>query len=484
MRCLQSLAIVVVIAAATPVLAQTHLRHVGRYNTHYDDYRDHLMAVEHVGEHHALVSSWLDIALVDLEALSETGTDELLVRCEGVDVTSTITIDDTIVYANLRLGGVAILDLQIDPPSLEVVTTLGEDGVYFDRMFIDADLLYVSAHTGGLRIYDRSDPWAPVLIGSLDEGLTDAFAVAVDGDLAYVADGAGGLKIVDVADPTAPALIAGETVETSIGTSSDVLVHAGNVYVAAGGGGVTFYPAGDLAGRVIVDTPVSAKQIELLGERLVVADMGGIEVMSIGPGGTPVPIARESGRRRVLDEAERTVSLRFWHGVGTWGPNRVLAANWDAMDVYEIVESSEVADVTPSTQQIRFAPGGGSATIELSSTGGVPLQISSVEAPQGFAASAGQTIVPPGSTTPLQITYSGGPPGAGLVLVHTNDPDESPLPIEVYGETEYLDPGEPAQPFTLPSWRFDRDQDEFVTGIFDLEACAGRIVYFHVFGVW
>ena len=50
-------------------------------------------------------------------------------------------------------------------------------------------------------------------------------------------------------------------------------------------------------------------------------------------------------------------------------------------------------------------------------------------------------------------------------------------------ETPHLDPGEPAAPFALTSWTFDHDTREFVTGAFDLGGHAGRIVYFHIFGL-
>ena len=57
------------------------------------------------------------------------------------------------------------------------------------------------------------------------------------------------------------------------------------------------------------------------------------------------------------------------------------------------------------------------------------------------------------------------------------------MPIEVFGATAYLDPGEPAVPFTLQSWTFDHDDEVFLYDEFDLAAHRGRIVFFHVFGL-
>ena len=57
----------------------------------------------------------------------------------------------------------------------------------------------------------------------------------------------------------------------------------------------------------------------------------------------------------------------------------MLAANWDSMDVYEIVESSTQPDITLSTHRVRFAPTGGETVIEVSSNGGGPLMLDLVE---------------------------------------------------------------------------------------------------------
>ncbi|MHC5025956.1 MAG: LVIVD repeat-containing protein [Planctomycetota bacterium] len=477
------------IVAATLVLyptgatGQMHLRHIGRYNTHDMTYRDHLMGVEQVGEHHALIASHIDLVLVDLETLPAEGTLEYLVRCEGIDVTNTVTIDDTIVYANLRLGGMAILSLSLEPPALQLIDIVEEPDVFFERLCVDGDRLYMAAHGSGLRIYDISNPWVPTPIGALQTGLVDTHAVAVDGNLAYVADGAAGLKIVDIADPSNPTLLAGETLETAVGTSSDLLVIDGTVYVAAGGAGVCAYLGGEISARAIINTPVSAKQIVRMGSRLVVADLGGVEVLDLDPTGLPAPLTRESGQRRSGGVAD--VTLRLWHGVGAWGTNRVLAANWDSVDVYELAESSEQADITPSSQRLRFPPGGGEKVVVLRSGGGMPLEINdvTVSAP-GFSASVAQTVVMPGESTALTVNYVGGAPGEALVMVHTNDPDESPLPIQVYGDTLHLDPGEMATPFTVTSWTMDHEDGAFDVGTFSLDDHIGRIVYFHVFGLW
>lgn len=125
-------------------------------------------------------------------------------RLAGLDVTDTVTRPDGWVYANLRMGGFAVVHFDETTPSLTHVRTIGEPGVFYERLAVAGDRLYVPAHSYGLRIFSLADPSYPQLIDSLQTGLDDAWAVELDGDLAYVADGAGGLKIVDVTDPAAP----------------------------------------------------------------------------------------------------------------------------------------------------------------------------------------------------------------------------------------------------------------------------------------
>ncbi|MCP3902299.1 MAG: hypothetical protein GY715_01575 [Planctomycetes bacterium] len=93
-------------------------------------------------------------------------------------------------------------------------------------------------------------------------------------------------------------------------------------------------------------------------------------------------------------------------------------------------------------------------------------------------------VLQPGETLDLSITYLGGQPASTFLHVLSDDPDESPLPIEVHGATQYLDPGETAVPFALESWTFDHATRAFSQTTFSLFAQSGKIVFFHVFGSW
>lgn len=460
------------------------LKYLARYE-HQSGGPDHLVGVEKVLDHHALVSSNLALTLVDLNALPVGGTQSYLYRLSGVNSFSSLTRADGYVYVNLRLGGMAVVKLDPVNLRLSLLGEISEPNVFFEKMALVGDRLYVAAHAHGIRIYDITDPAQPTPVGSLTTGFDDAYAIAVDGKTAYVADGAGGLKIVDISNETAPRITAGEDPQSAAGTSEDVMIIGQHVYVSAGGSGVAVYDLGSVAGRRLYDTPVCARHLARVGDHLAVTDTGGLQIFAIEPDGSLTPAARELALRRSRGSSGYT--MRLWHGVSAWGNDRVLAASWDSMDLYQLVDPAldNQADVTASTQRVRFAPQGGSEVVKITNDGSGTLNMTRI-----YSGGATFTVQPssgtlqPGQSLDLTIRYSGGTPGTAMVKIDSNDPDENPLPIQVFGDTQYLDPGEPAIPFTLEAWTYDHATRQFAHRTFDLAAHAGRIVYFHVYTTW
>jgi len=478
------IAIVVLVSTGrVPASESVRLRYEARYD-HQSSGPDHLMGVEAVLDHYALVSSNLALTLIDLETLPPGGTQSYVYRLPGIDAYTTVTRGDGYVYVNRRQGGLVVVRLGGSPLRLLQVGQVSEPTVFFEKMSVVGDRLYVAAHAYGIRIYSLSNPAAPSLVGELKEGFDDAFAIAVSGDTAYVADGAGGLKIVDISNEAAPTIVAGENPVTAFGTAQDVMIISEHVYVAAGGAGVAVYQLGDLESRRLYDTPVCAKHLARVGDHLAVADIGGVCVFALERDGSLNPAAGESAMRRQI---RGRLSLRLWHGISTWGDNRILTANWNTMDVYRLVDPDldDQADVTAARQRIRFAPEGGDAVVRIRNDGSGTLNATRIYCTQNsFSVRPSDAVLQSGEMVDLSIEYRGGQPGSALVLIESNDPDENPLPIQVFGETSYLDPGEPAAPFTLESWRFDHETREFLYDTFDLGAHAGKIVYFRIFGTW
>jgi hypothetical protein len=95
-----------------------------------------------------------------------------------------------------------VLPNEVTPEPKSVTDTPGDaNGVFVLNSFA-----FVADRTGGLRIYDVSDPASPVQRGVFATA-AEAYDVFVHGNLAYVTEGGGNkLEIVDVSNPGAPVL--------------------------------------------------------------------------------------------------------------------------------------------------------------------------------------------------------------------------------------------------------------------------------------
>ena len=94
----------------------------------------------------------------------------------------------------------------------------------------------------------------------------------------------------------------------------------------------------------------------------------------------------------------------------------------------------------------------------------------------------GGTIAPDSSVN-FNITYSGTGAGSAIIRIVSNDADENPLPIQVYGNTSDLDPGEPAVDFTLPILWKDTS-GAYIEESFTLSDHLGQVVWFQIYGSW
>jgi hypothetical protein len=120
-----------------------------------------------------------------------------------------------------------ILDVTI--PALPKLT--GQTAILPDTVkdvALAGNYAYVADYESGLRIFDASNPTAPVEVGFYD---TSGFAEAVTvvGSYAYVADGFNGLRIINITNSAAPTEVG------SINTfayARDVAVVGSYAYVA------------------------------------------------------------------------------------------------------------------------------------------------------------------------------------------------------------------------------------------------------------
>lgn len=475
---------------APPVLSrQRALDYLYRYDCQPGT-PDHLMSAAALGGNRALVCGNQGIALVDLAALPAGGTSGYLDRLTGINCRDLVVRpDEQYVFVNSHRAGsgdsFGFDVVRIVGNTLAHVTSVAESEVLYEKMCLDGDLLYVAAHGRGLRVYDVSDPATPALHGGLASGFVDAFDVEVSGGLAYVADGAGGLKVVDVSNPAAPVIVDGEDLATALGTYEELTLRDGRAYVAAGALGLVVYELPSLASRTVHDLPGCAESLCWVGDVLAVGTFSGVELFEIGAGTQVTRVAGELAHRRGT-----TAKLRLAEGVASAPDDRLIVANWSYADVYELRElaASAQPDIDCDRQRLRFAPGGGVQSVRVSNDGGAALTIASVSSTStAFSTSYTGGTLQPGESVTFDVTYAGGPvsTGSARLLLSSDDPDENPLPIQVFGNTAYLDPGEPTPDFTLTTLARDPQTGEVTTGApLSLSGQAGKVVWFAVYGSW
>lgn len=109
-------------------------------------------------------------------------------------------------YAYLGHGTrLAVLDVT-DPTQPALLGQSQHLTSTISSIVMSGTLAYVAATYAGLRVFDVSNPAAPVEVGSYQTP-GQAESVAIMGHYAYLADRSNGLYVIDVADPAHPALV-------------------------------------------------------------------------------------------------------------------------------------------------------------------------------------------------------------------------------------------------------------------------------------
>lgn len=450
------------------------------------NYPDHLLSVIQVSEDRLVIGGNQGLVLIDQTALLPEGTDSLLNRMTGLNALELYLYQQNYLFVNLNGTGVnqeaGFAVVRIDGNTLTPITIVSSTNYFMEKMTISGHYLYIAAHSGGLLIYDISDPELPVYCSSIQAGLLDAFAVAVAGDSAYVADGAGGLKVVDVSDRYFPQLVAGETIVTATGTAQDVTCRNGKVFVAAGAAGVAVYEGADLSSRSMIETGGVARSFCWIEYKLAVSTVHGVVILQETEGEYQPVTGEIMGRRGTL------ARLRLSNAIGNADNNLLLCANWNSMDVYELVEyeAGTQPDINCLPQRVRFHPDGGSIPALLWNNGAANLEINGVNtAPSSFSTNLQPLTVVPGDTVEFQISYDGSAAqGSGMIRILSNDPDESPYPIQLFGDTGFLDPGDQATDFTLPLYSRDHQMGTYSWESVTLSQHLGKVIWFQVYGSW
>ncbi|RKZ26085.1 hypothetical protein DRQ20_03750 [bacterium] len=101
------------------------------------------------------------------------------------------------------------------------------------------DYLYIAVYGEGVRIYDITDPVAPVWVSSIIDASTRYIeSICIDSVYAYLALGSSGIHVYDISNPLLPFRIA--TADTR-GKARDLCTGEGYLYVADGDSGVLIF---------------------------------------------------------------------------------------------------------------------------------------------------------------------------------------------------------------------------------------------------
>ncbi len=474
--------------------SETVLEPVGRYIYQRSDRNfegtDHILDVNSLPGGRILALSSSGIAIIDAGTMSIPGSTDYITRTgrEGGGGRDVAVYKDTFLYINnhqseSRMTTTGFGVSKITEEGITGITDITETDVFFEKLNVYGDFLFAAAHNKGIRIYSLTNPENPTLVGSLSEGFTDVFDVALSGNTLYVADGGGGLKLVDISDVSSPKIVAGETTTTAMGTAQDIEARDGRVYVACGGAGICVYEDGDLSSRTVYPLSGCTEALCWIGDYLAASTFGGVSVFEVGARTLLTKVASENTSR-----FNQKAYIRTSFGVAATNDSTLMVACWNSVDCYQIksIAESSVPDISCSTQRIRFPSAGGSETHHIINQGGGTLIIAEVSALTGdFSTTLIPQSIEPGDTVYFDVKYTEGNESEGQTLfISSNDPDENPLPIQVFGKTSSLDVGEEVPDFTLSTIYTNPETGVFSEGEFTLSEQKGKVVWVQMFGTW
>lgn len=448
---------------------------------------DHLLNANGLSDERLLIVSNSALTILNSNTMSVSGSTEYAMRSARGGGRDAAVYKDTFVYVNNHQSegknpstGFGISKITAD--GITNIKTITETDVFFEKLNIYGDFLYAAAHNKGIRIYALTDPESPTLIASLTEGFTDVFDMALGGDSLFVADGGGGLKIVDVSDASAPKIVAGETTTTAMGTAQDIEVRDGRVYLASGGAGICVYEGGDLSSRKVYPLTGCTEDICWVGEYLAASTFSGVSVFEVGNGTLLTKVGSENTSR-----FNKKAYIRTAFGIGAANDSTLMVACWNSVDCYQIkpFAQSSFPDISSSAQRIRFPATGGSESHYIINQGGTTLTIDDVTTLTGdFSTTLSPESIEPGDTLFFDVTYTQGSETEGQTLfISSNDPDENPLPIQIFGNSSSLDAGEKVPDFTLSTLNANSETDASENE-FTLSKQNGKVVWIQIFGTW
>ena len=342
---------------------------------------------------------------------------------------------------------ITAFDFTQSPPQ-EMASYL-QPGLSFEGIVASGDLLYAAVHDDGVRILQ--DNGASIdLVGTLpggQAGLTNAWGVALAGTTLFIADGSGGLKVADVSTPSSPSIIGSLPIA---GPAQFVEIDADRnlAFVAAGAAGVVIVDVSDPSSPVELatfDTPGSALQVALSGELAFIADWNDARVIDVSDPAAPRLVATEyvsvSGFPRIL-------------GVAAIG-DRAFLGEWTGLFGYQYLPDKTASDIRVAKRTIELGgvPAGEQAGAAILTTNEGPQQLTIHDIVVGGGTSLITTppvSIAPGATQSIEVAVDGSDSAVNAwAELHSDDPDQSVLRVEIKANRPGIGVGNPAPAVTV-----------------------------------
>jgi len=230
----------------------------------------------------------------------------------------------------LGSGGLRIYDISNPDNPVIVGATNNGDSPY--HVAVAGNTCYLANYDDGLRIYDVSNPTHPVNVGHIDNG-GNAWAVAVAGSTCYLANHDDGLRIYDVSTPASPTNIG----HIDNGGSAYGVAVAGNFcYLANGTDGLRIYDVSNPANPVNVghiDDGGTAVRVAVAGNFCYLANYtDGLRVYDISNPANPVNVGH-------IDDGGNAYDL------AVAGNTCYLANYYDGLRIYDISNPANPVNV-------------------------------------------------------------------------------------------------------------------------------------------
>lgn len=196
---------------------------------------------------------------------------------------SVVKVGNYVYAGSWQTGGLKIFDVS-DPANPAVVSSYDTVGNATFVSYVNG-YVYLSdgTTTEGMLIFDVSDPADPQLVNSIITGGVPGL-VAVKGNIAYMGDSTG-LRIYDVTDPTAPVLLATSSL---VASSSAPVEISGNLLYTAGAFQAKVLDITDpVAPTLLLSQPATTYSIYSAtadkNYMYTIRGSNGIEIFNLGP---------------------------------------------------------------------------------------------------------------------------------------------------------------------------------------------------------